>query len=113
MHRLNQPCCGRGLTGTGGTHQHNVLLTVLHTLGELGDGLGLVARGLEGANDLKGGDNAVNLGCVTHVSILGESRPMRARIGRPFLLAQYNHAQCTRHDTLYLQVAMRLRAPRR
>ena len=24
---------------------------------------------------------------------------MRPRIGRPFLLAQYNHAQCTRYDT--------------
>ena len=92
LHRLNQPGCGRGLTGTGSAHQHNVLLTVLHTLGELGDSLRLVTGRLEGANDLKGGNDAINLGCVTHVSILGESRPMRARIGHPFLLAQYNHA---------------------
>ena len=72
LHRLNQPGGRRGLTGTGGTHQHNVFLAVLHALGELGDGLGLVAGGLEGADHLKGGDNAVNLGCVTHVSILME-----------------------------------------
>ena len=93
LHRLNQPGGRRGLTGTGGTHQHNVFLAVLHALGELGNSLGLVAGRLEGADYLKGGNNTVNLGCITHVSILGESRPTRPRIGHPFLLAQYNHAQ--------------------
>ena len=97
LHRLNQPGCGRGLTGTGSAHQHNVLLAVLHTLGELGDSLRLITGRLEGADHFKGGDNAVNFGCVTHVSILGESRPIRPRIGHPFLLAQYNHAQCARN----------------
>ena len=92
LHRLNQPGCGRGLTGTGSAHQHNVLLTVLHTLGELGDSLRLITGRLEGADHFKGGDDAVNFGCVTHVSILGESRPIRLRIGRPFLLAQYDDA---------------------
>ena len=88
LHRLNQPGCGRGLTGTGSAHQHNVFLAVLHALGELGDRLRLVAGRLEGADHFKGGNNTVDLGCVTHVSILGESRRMRPKIGRPFLLAQ-------------------------
>ena len=88
LHCLNQPGCGRGLTGTGSAHQHNVLLTVLHTLGELGDSLRLITGRLEGADYFKGGNNTVNFRCVTHVSILGESRPMCPRIGRPFLLAQ-------------------------
>ena len=72
LHRLNQPGGRCRLTGTGGTHQHNVLLAVLHALGKLGDGLGLITGRLEGADHFKGGDNAVNLGCVTHVSILME-----------------------------------------
>ncbi len=89
LHRLNQPGCGQWI-GTGGAHQHNVLLKPFFRIMLVNSAIafGWSPAGWKGLT--KGGNNTVNLGCVTHVSILGKAADAR-RIGHPFSLATVRH----------------------
>ena len=50
---LDQPGRGRALSGTRRTHEDDVLFTVSDARGQLPNGLGLVARGRIGRDDLE------------------------------------------------------------
>ncbi|MEY9489336.1 hypothetical protein RKD26_005130 [Streptomyces calvus] len=64
---LDHPRGGGGLAGAGRAEQDDVLLTGFDAPGEVGDGRGLVAVGLVGADDLEGRHRAFDLGNGPHV----------------------------------------------
>ena len=63
---FRQPCHRGRLASTGGTQQNDVLLTALDPLLQLCNGLRLVARRLELADDVEGRNAASDVGNWTH-----------------------------------------------
>ena len=70
LHRLNEPRRRGRLTGTGGTHEHNIFFAILHPLSQLRNGFRLIPGRFVLANNLKRGDDSVNFLRKTHIFIL-------------------------------------------
>ena len=106
LHRLNEPRRRGRLTGTGGTHEHNIFFAILHPLSQLRDGFWLIPGRFVLANNLKRGDDSVNFLRKTHIFILITAHTLvrtgssRAHTPYHFSQSDINYINLTTEDSL-------------